>query len=128
MCNKKGVFKPEPPTKRPGGPAPPPPGRSMVRDVKKAQYTVDLGRISYGKDFSTAGNFWDCECQVEDFNYIHRKYVTVYCSICGTHEKDQPDSRVNEVMDKFGMHRSYSCNFGNYDTNLLRSFLFGGEN
>ena len=37
--------------------------------------------------------FWDCECKK---NYIHLKSCN-FCVHCGSRQKDQPDSRANEV-------------------------------
>jgi len=41
-------------------------------------------------------NFWDCECEKD---FIHRKSTQPMCNICGTSHEDQPDSRVNEVIE-----------------------------
>lgn len=38
---------------------------------------------------------WDCECE---HDYIHAKFRTMQCNVCGTHCDDQPDSHVEEVM------------------------------
>lgn len=51
------------------------------------------------KDILTDPDYWDCECKD---NYIHKKSDILYCSICGTYEEDQPDSRVNEIVKLTG--------------------------
>jgi len=45
--------------------------------------------------------YWDCECET---NYIHKKLYygkpdLNFCDLCGTHERDQPDSRLIEVVE-----------------------------
>ncbi|MBM3500184.1 MAG: hypothetical protein FJX74_16125 [Armatimonadetes bacterium] len=42
----------------------------------------------------TMPEFWDCNCK---HHYIHPKSVT-RCKRCGARAKDQPDSRITEVM------------------------------
>ena len=38
--------------------------------------------------------YWDCECQ---YNYIHPKSQK-YCKECKAISKNQPDSRLSEVL------------------------------
>ena len=46
----------------------------------------------------TNDNYWDCECKN---NYIHLKKDRLVCPICKAEEDDgQPDSRVNELIEK----------------------------
>ena len=40
----------------------------------------------------TDDNYWDCEC---DENYIHKKSVTLFCSVCKMTE--------DEFITKWGM-------------------------
>lgn len=40
--------------------------------------------------------YWDCECPKD---YIHPKGTVFQCSVCGAIQADQPDSRLNEVLD-----------------------------
>ena len=47
-----------------------------------------------------AADFWDCECTER---YIHRESVD-YCPSCNTPRDDQPNSRVNEVVDQLGIN------------------------
>jgi hypothetical protein len=42
----------------------------------------------------TMPEFWDCNCE---HYYVHPKSVT-RCKRCGARAKDQPDSRITEVM------------------------------
>lgn len=41
--------------------------------------------------------YWDCDCPT---NYIHAKKDRSRCPKCYTNEKDMPDSRVDELLDK----------------------------
>ena len=42
--------------------------------------------------------YWDCECNKD---YIHPNTDDV-CTVCHAHRKDQPDSRVTEVLAQIG--------------------------
>lgn len=42
-------------------------------------------------------NFWDCEC---DEDYIHSTYEH-YCTHCGVHKNNAPDSHHSEVIKYF---------------------------
>ena len=44
-------------------------------------------------DIKLNDEYWDCEC--EHF-YIHHKTES-FCSKCGCHESDMPDSRQDEI-------------------------------
>lgn len=39
--------------------------------------------------------YWDCECEG---NYIHHK-STKHCDSCHSFQKDQPNSRLDEVIN-----------------------------
>lgn len=54
-------------------------------------------------DIITNENFWDCEC---DDDFIHPK-SQAECAKCGTKSEDQPDSRLDEVFEKFGIAPSF---------------------
>jgi hypothetical protein len=43
----------------------------------------------------TTEQYWDCECRE---NFIHPAAVN-HCPRCDTYRDEQPDSRVNEVLD-----------------------------
>jgi hypothetical protein len=47
----------------------------------------------------THPDYWDCEC---DNDYIHYNSPDgqAVCQRCDAHEADQPDSRVNELIEK----------------------------
>lgn len=45
-------------------------------------------------NIETSPDFWDCECEN---NYIHPKEQPK-CEICGAIREDQPDSRINEIL------------------------------
>ena len=45
----------------------------------------------------TNSDYWDCECNSNDWSYIHPKSEAV-CSVCGVQVENQPDSRTNEVL------------------------------
>lgn len=47
-------------------------------------------------DVTTDTRFWDCECEE---NYINLKAEQTECTLCGAKDEDQPDSRVNEIMN-----------------------------
>jgi len=40
-------------------------------------------------------DFWNCLCETD---YIHRRYES-FCRRCSTHEKKQPSSKVDEVLE-----------------------------
>jgi hypothetical protein len=44
--------------------------------------------------------YWDCEC-ADDKPYIHHKNNGNFCPLCNSFEEDMPDSRVNEIMEKY---------------------------
>jgi hypothetical protein len=46
-------------------------------------------------DIITTDQYWDCECE---HNFIHPKECPI-CFKCGAIKEEQPDSRVNEVLD-----------------------------
>ncbi len=43
----------------------------------------------------TSEDYWDCECE---HNYIHPK-TQDRCFVCGAFAEEQPDSRVNEIIE-----------------------------
>jgi len=43
----------------------------------------------------TTIRYWDCDCKK---NFIHRKTIGNFCPKCGTFDRDQPDSRMCEVL------------------------------
>lgn len=49
------------------------------------------------RELELADQFWDCEC--EDL-YIH-PVTKRRCLACGARRDDQPNSRVNEVSERF---------------------------
>jgi hypothetical protein len=53
-----------------------------------------FGLSPWGTEVTTP-EYWDCECEE---NYIHPKSQKK-CHICNTFSKDQPDSRISEVID-----------------------------
>lgn len=64
---------------------------------KKPQNQVTLNTsltISVSIPFTTPF-FWDCECEDD---YIHSKAEMV-CQVCKCVSFDQPDSRLNEVIE-----------------------------
>lgn len=46
----------------------------------------------------TTEDYWDCECKE---NYIHSKKTVSSCDKCGAYWEDQPDSRIEEVLQMF---------------------------
>ena len=44
----------------------------------------------------TNPNYWDCECDVD---YIHLKVNNTDCLRCGAVSDEQPDSRIDEVVE-----------------------------
>ncbi|MBN2115427.1 MAG: hypothetical protein JW730_02590 [Anaerolineales bacterium] len=49
-----------------------------------------------GRDtFYTSSLFWDCECEE---HYIHPVYQD-QCLLCGARREDQPDARVDEILN-----------------------------
>lgn len=67
----------------------------MKTKRRKVYDTMKLEK--YGDGLVTTPDFWDCECE---HNYIHPK-TKESCPLCKTHKDDQPDSRADEVCDKF---------------------------
>ena len=45
-------------------------------------------------DIILTNQYWDCECER---NFIHPVEI-VMCPVCGSDKDDQPDSRINEVL------------------------------
>ena len=56
-------------------------------------------------DIITNDSFWDCEC---DDDFIHPKSQPK-CDKCGTKSEDQPDSRLDEVYEEFGIAPSFGA-------------------
>ena len=46
----------------------------------------------------TDAHYWDCEC---DLDYIHHISDVEPCEKCGSDPDDQPNSRVNEIVNAF---------------------------
>ena len=46
----------------------------------------------------TDAHYWDCEC---DTNYIHHISDVEPCQLCGADPDEQPNSRVNEILQTF---------------------------
>lgn len=58
--------------------------------------------ITTHSSFVTTDSYWDCECPD---NYIKDRNQDE-CEICNSKKEDQPESRVNEVLDAgFGLTR-----------------------
>jgi hypothetical protein len=45
--------------------------------------------------FPTDPRYWECECE---HNYIHNKTADI-CPLCETHQDDQPDARIHELLN-----------------------------
>jgi len=67
-------------------------------ELLESKGTGEINCSSSG-DILLVDEFWDCEC---DKDFIHRKATTPTCTICGTSHENQPDSRVNEVLEASG--------------------------
>ena len=61
---------------------------------------VDFHHDPVNGGFFTTRLFWDCECP-DGYQYIHSVH-TEKCEVCGTHQDDAPDARLNEVI----LHRA----------------------
>jgi len=72
----------------------------------------------------TDDNFWDCECRAD---FIHPKSQKT-CGKCGAREKNQPDSRVNEIAIILGraLPKEILLNLLEF-TNFARKMGFEGR-
>ena len=64
----------------------------------------------FRQDDVTTENYWDCEFEQ---NYIHPKDEQL-CSYCLGIPEEQPDSRVDEVFEKFGHYGDNKFRLGIY--------------
>ncbi len=51
-------------------------------------------------NIETTEEYWDCECEFPPHNYIWPKSIKK-CDRCGAVPEEQPDSRANEVKQKY---------------------------
>jgi len=51
--------------------------------------------VDISSSIFTVNDYWDCECLGND--YIHSK-IQMLCFECGSHQDEQPDSRLDEVL------------------------------
>lgn len=52
--------------------------------------------------FYTVYEFWDCECEGDDYIQLKNSNGINHCLSCEISEEDDyPDSRLNEVLDKY---------------------------
>lgn len=60
------------------------------------QHDSLIEKHNIGRDaFYTTSLFWDCECEE---NFIH-PVIQVECFLCKTRRDDQPNARVDEVLN-----------------------------
>ena len=59
------------------------------------RYMTIYLRVENCGDIDLTPDYWDCECRE---NYLHKKAETK-CHVCLAVPDEQPDARVNEVID-----------------------------
>lgn len=71
--------------------------KSIFDKLKKIQHNINKHN-ELKRKIKTSPDFWDCECLT---NYIHSNN-DLLCPICNAFKHDQPNSRIDELID-FGI-------------------------
>jgi hypothetical protein len=64
----------------------------------------------------TDPHYWDCEC---DSDFIHHISDVEPCQLCGADPDEQPNSRVNEILQTFNAFERAEHSFITGDDNGL---------
>lgn len=68
----------------------------MITPCEIENHIHEQGSQQCPNSIQTTEKYWDCECEKD---YIHPK-TQDKCTICGALAEEQPDSRVNEVLEQ----------------------------